>query len=264
MKHPGLARLCGLSIGSGLNMLSINDSTPRASLRSRAVPVVALVTRRQRKRADQRVTITGIDCGIWGCHSHDGRVCTYRDRRGRSCRLASCTLHGVSFEGHPYCRRHGAAVRAVAAARGDAVSLPDLDDRTPSLINWIANDLDQAFRTLLVGATRAGEDVVADGNVQLTRDIVRQPRWERSWRIVDHTGLVLKICIYAGVGADALVHVRVADDDVFDGIPPWIRQRQHGEVSMTIDVAQRRAFYDVILASVSQALKCQSSFRREL
>ena len=50
------------------------------------------------------------------------------------------------------------------------------------------HDVDDAIRTLLATAAQSGERVITDGYVQLTRDIVRRARWERSWRIVDNTG----------------------------------------------------------------------------
>jgi hypothetical protein len=38
--------------------------------------------------------------------------------------------------------------------------------------------------------------VLADDYVHLVRDQTREARWERGWRIVDHTGLVLKVTLF--------------------------------------------------------------------
>jgi hypothetical protein len=142
--------------------------------------------------------------------------------------------------------------------------VPDLEDRAPSLVNWIANDTDQAIRVLLTQAARAGEQVVTDSYVQLTRDHSRRSRWQRSWRLVDHTGLVLKVSIYIDEGHDSLVHLRVGDLVVGEGVPPWIARRLKGdEVAVTIDIAQRQLFYSSIEEAIAVAVQDGSNFRRD-
>ncbi len=150
------------------------------------------------------------------------------------------------------------------APAGHANAVADLQDRAPSLISWIADDVNEAIRTLLVTAARTGERVLTDGYVQLTRDIVRRARWERSWRIVDNTGLVLKISLYIDDGDDSLVHVRVGDLLVGEGVPPWIARRGQGEdVAAAIDISQRRQFYNSIESAIAEALQDCDLFRRD-
>ena len=141
--------------------------------------------------------------------------------------------------------------------------MADVDDRAPSLVNWIANDLDRDVRKLLADAAHPGEDVLTDGFVQLTRDKVRRTRWERSWRIVDHTGLVLKVGIYTDEGDDALIHVRVGDRLVAEGVPPWIASRQAGDDSTpAVEISRRQQFYGSLEESIGEAVKQASNFRR--
>jgi hypothetical protein len=225
--------------------------------------MISRLTRRRRSAAVQDLVPTGLVCSVPGCASDDGRPCAYRDRRGRPCQVSNCPAHSIRFEHALFCRRHAGTARAIAAPAGRPQSLPDLDDRTPSLINWVADDLDEAIRGLLMHAARRGELVVTDGYVQRTRDINRQSRWERSWRIVDHTGLVLKVCIYVNAGEDAVVHIRVGDDDVFEAIPPWISRRRHEELAPEIDVARRQRFYEAIQSAIRAALQNRHCFRRE-
>jgi hypothetical protein len=225
--------------------------------------MMARLTLRRKGRLVEVSTPTGLDCAMQECDSLDGRICAYRDRRGRPCDVSNCPSHSIRFDGALYCRRHAGTARAIAAPLGRPQSLPDLEDRTPSLINWVADDLDDVIRAHLLGAARRHELVVTDGYVQLTRDINRQSRWERSWRIVDHMGLVMKVCVYVAAGQDEVVHVRVGDDDVFTAIPPWISQRPHRESGLTIDVAQRQRFYESIQEAVRVALEDQERFRRE-
>jgi hypothetical protein len=162
-----------------------------------------------------------------------------------------------------YCRRHAGTVQAIDTPSGHANDVADVDDRAPSLVNWIANDLDTDVRKLLAEAAQPGENVLTDGFVQLIRDKVRRARWERSWRIVDHTGLVLKVVIYTDEGDDSLVHVRVGDRLVAEGVPPWIAARQDGEESTpALEISRRQHFYTSLEESIDGAVKQTANFRR--
>jgi hypothetical protein len=206
---------------------------------------------------------SGIPCSARGCVDENAQQCGYRDRHGKSCGVARCSAHGVVLHGVTFCRRHASTVQAIDAPSGHANDLADVDDRAPSLVNWIANDLDEDVRKLLAETAQPGEDVLTDGFVQLTRDKVRRARWERSWRIVDHTGLVLKVGIYTDEGDDSLVHVRVGDRLVAEGVPPWIANRQDGEDSTpTIEISRRQQFYSSLVESIGAALKQAANFRR--
>jgi hypothetical protein len=198
---------------------------------------------------------TGIDCSVPGCPNSDALNCEYRDRRGHLCTLSFCPDHGVVINGVPYCRRHASTVRAIGSLATDPNGLPDLDDRTPSLVNWIARELDGHIRAQLEAAAREGESVVTDDTVHLSRDSNRNLRWERSWRLVEHTGLVLKVGIHVSEENDALVRINVGSEMVADGIPPWIARRRMGEeVDVAIDVAQRQLFFQYLQESITKAV----------
>ena len=77
-------------------------------------------------------------------HQRDAQFCAYRDRRGAPCPAAFCPAHSVSFSGISYCRRHAGTVQAIGELAKDPNGFPDLNDRAPSLVNWIARDLDRA------------------------------------------------------------------------------------------------------------------------
>jgi hypothetical protein len=218
------------------------------------MPVIGRVAQWRRAETGVLATVTGVACWAPGCDSLDARSCAYRDRRHQPCRLASCLAHSIIFAGALYCRRHAGTARAVTAPAGHPQNIADLDDRGPSLINWVATDLDEAIRGLLLRTTRPGEQVVADGYVRGIRDIVGRSRWERSWRIVDHTGLVLKVSIYIDACDDSMIHVRVDADDVFAAVPPWIAQRPQGEIALSIDVAQRQRFYESVHRAIESAV----------
>ena len=198
---------------------------------------------------------TGIDCSVPGCPNSDALTCEYRDRRGRICQLAFCPNHGSVIEGVPYCRRHASTVRAIGPRATDPNGRPDVNDRTPSLVNWISRELDGHIRAQLEAAAREGETVIVDDAVHLSRDYNRNLRWERSWRLVENTGLVLKISINVSEENDALVRIIVGSEMVADGIPPWIARRRMGEdVDVAIDVAQRQLFYQYLQESIARAV----------
>jgi hypothetical protein len=146
-------------------------------------------------------------------------------------------------------------VQAIGELAKDPNGFPDINDRAPSLVNWIARDLDQSIRRLLGRAARSGESVIVDEDVLLAHDPARKARWERSWRIVEHTGLVLKVTVHVSEDNDSLVHVRVGTEMVADGVPPWIARRREGqEVEAAIDVSQRQLFYKFLEENISSAV----------
>ena len=197
----------------------------------------------------------GTSCSVPECPNGNALTCAYVDRRGRMCPLAFCANHGVVIEGVPYCRRHASAVQAIGALATDPNGRPDINDRTPSLVNWISRDLDGYIRSQLQAQARPGESVVADDAVHLSRDNHRNLRWERSWRLVESTGLLLRVSVTVSEDNDALVRVNVGSEMVADGIPPWIARRRAGEeVDASVDLAQRQLFYQYLQDGIARAV----------
>jgi len=213
----------------------------------------------RRRRQEEEVThapvSTGIACGMPGCSNDTALPCAYRDRRGRACETAFCPEHRVTVAGVPYCRRHGGTIQAIGELAMDPNGLPDLDDRTPSLVNWVSRDLDAKIRAMLTAAARPGEQVVVDEAVRLARDRYRASRWERSWRIVESTGVSLKVTVHISDEDDALVHVTVGADVVADEIPPWIARRREGTpFDPARDAEERRLFYGSLEERIGEAV----------
>jgi hypothetical protein len=198
---------------------------------------------------------TTTPCSMRRCTSTNAKPCAYRDRRERSCPTAFCTAHSVSVGGATYCRRHAGTVQAIGELAKHPGGLPDLTDRAPALINWIARDLDKNIRTLLARTVRPGESVIVDDTVRLKHDHWRQARWERSWRIVEHTGPVLAVTVHMAEDDESRVHVRVGAEMVADSVPPWIARRSQGvEVEAAIDISQRQLFYQMLEDNISAAI----------
>ena len=154
-------------------------------------------------------------------------------------------------------------MQAIDTSSGLPVTVPDVSDRAASLVNWIARDLDGSIRTSLKRAARAGESVVADDYVHLVRDQTREARWERGWRIVDHTGLVLKVTLFVNESNDSLVYIRLGEIIMASGTPPWIGNRSAGaSAEASIDLAQRQTFYESIETAIAASLRDPSFYRR--
>lgn len=206
-------------------------------------------------RSEPEPARTGIRCTQRGCPSEAAQPCSYRDRRGRSCTAVFCTTHSTMVGGQRYCRRHAGTVTAIGELAADPNGRPDIDNRGPSLVNWISRDLDKNIRKLLEASTHNGEKVIVDQTVVLAHDQDRQARWERSWRIVEATGMVLKVTVHVSEDNDALVHVRVGTEMVADGVPPWIARRREGqEVEASIDTTQRQLFYAFLEENITSAV----------
>ena len=190
-----------------------------------------------------------------GCNNQTAEPCAYRDRRQRSCTATICPAHGISLGGVAYCRRHAGTVQAIGELARDQSAYPDVDDRAPSLVDWIARDLDKDIRRLLARTARPGESVIADDAARLAHDFHRHARWERSWRLVEHTGPILTVTLHVTEDDDSQLHVRVGTEAVADGVPPWIARRREGQdVEAAIDISQRQLFYRYLEETISEAV----------
>ena len=232
--------------------------TPRkdtsALRRLGTLPATALFRRREHV-APAPPPASGIACTMGGCSNATAQLCAYRDRRERSCAATICPAHGISLGGRTYCRRHAGTVQAIGELARDQSARPDVDDRAPSLVDWIGRDIDRDIRTLLARAARPGETVIADDAARLAHDFRRNARWERSWRLIESTGPILNVTLHVAQDDDSLVRVRVGTETVADGVPPWIARRRDGQdVEAAIDISQRRLFYRYLEETISEAV----------
>ena len=194
-------------------------------------------------------------CQARDCSNYNAVACAYRDRRGRVCQGQFCPRHSESVAGATYCRRHAGTMRALGGGGQERFGLPDVNDRGPSLVNWIASDLDETVRNLLMSVARADERVLFDREVTLAIGPDRRTRWERSWKLVESTGVVIKVTVHVDEESDPLVTVRVGSEMAAEGVPPWIERRTRGEqVSPANDKEERRAFYRFLEENITAAV----------
>lgn len=198
---------------------------------------------------------TGLRCQAQGCSNTDAVSCSYRDRRGRACRAVFCADHCVVVDDVSYCRRHGGTMRALGAKAKVRAGLPDLDNRGPSLVQHVATALEDRIGSRLRLAALPHETVIADPDVTKAFNADRSSRWERSWRLVDDTGVAVKITAFVTEAAPDTLAVRVGSHIVFEGVPPWITRRHDGAALTEMqDEEARRAFYAELEATIAVAI----------
>lgn len=198
---------------------------------------------------------SGMHCQARGCSSTDAVACTYRDRRGRICPAAFCADHCVVVDDGYYCRRHGGTMRALGTKGKARAGLPDLDNRGPSLVQHVANTLEPHIAQALAAVARPHEQVIAEREVNKAFEADRSSRWERAWRLVDGTGVVIKVAVFVAESRPTVVAVRVGSHIVSEEVPPWIASRQnHEQASEEQEEAARREFYRDLQVKIAQGV----------
>ncbi|MFN2451596.1 MAG: hypothetical protein ABR541_04515 [Candidatus Dormibacteria bacterium] len=204
-------------------------------------------------------------CSAGGCEQATAVPCEYIDRRSLRCDTAWCPAHRIVVDSRVFCRRHAGTVSALPGGPLAGSPLPDLDNRAPSLVSWVAREVDAEIRQLLLS--------LADGEVsaQLIVDPVflifvgrdRKRAWERSWKLVDHRGTTLRVALQVEEDDNAAISIRVGSNLIDRLTPPWIAQRQARlPVSAEIDAERRQQFNDQIVAVITPALQHEAALDR--
>ncbi len=195
--------------------------------------------------------------------------CAYVDRRRRRCPTAWCPDHQVVVGARAYCRRH---CRISATSPDDefqtAQSLPDLDNRSPSLADHVGGVLEPRILALLNQLRRPGTgDMVSAEPVHVIHPTTGGARrWDRTWKLYDHTGVHANISVEVDESCDPEVWVRVGRNVVSQGVPPWIERRQHGlpPLSGAEDAEAREHFYNALWEPVARRILAELEGNRDL
>jgi hypothetical protein len=197
-------------------------------------------------------------CAFAGCTAMTGLQCEYVDRRERHCRTAWCPAHRFVHDRHVYCRRHVGVVTALPTTDfGMAPPLPDLDNRAPSLVGWMAKLLDADIWRLMLaqGDTPAGAQLISDPVSLVFVGIDRQRAWERAWTLASHQGEPRRVSIVVEETNDSEVVVKVGANVVDRLTPPWIVHRRNNEqVPEAQDAEERTAFNQRVLDAMERGL----------
>lgn len=198
-----------------------------------------------------------LPCSSPGCPRRDAVPCGYVDQRGRPCPTAWCPGHVTLSTGRPLCRRHTRQVHLCGDEFSTGRCQPDLDNRAPSLADYVGDRVEVELLNALerLSAPSRGEAVVAEP-LRMARLADGGRRWERNWKIYDHTGVILRVAVGVDERADPVVEVRVDNNLVGHGIPPWISRRAQTAPELTDqeDEARRRDFYELLIASAWPAM----------
>ncbi len=182
----------------------------------------------------------------------EGVQCAYFDRRQRRCDTGWCRIHQQIAFNAMYCRRHAGIIQALGSD-WVGIALPDLDNRAPSLANWVGCDLDEPIRSLLhrfFGARTLNAGTVVSGGSPVDRT------WGRSWKLISDGGVDLSIKVSVPEADDSLVRVSYDGRVILEMVPPWIEARRRGvHVDPRADTEARRDFYALVLEDLEQAMK---------
>lgn len=199
----------------------------------------------------------GVDvpCAEPSCGTTPTEQCGYVDSHANVCTSYWCHAHGAEIGGLRYCRRHAGVMNALGSKANNPRALPDIGNRGPSLVRWLYRDLDKALSRLLETVAAPDEHILRDSEVAVVRDSDGARRWEMGWKVASPGGIRLRIALVVEEADDALVHVRVQDDVVASGMPPWIEARRRGvRLTDEQDAEQRREFYTFLENFLAQAL----------
>ena len=186
----------------------------------------------------------GAHCDEPGCTARPIDVCGYVDSRGNACRTNWCQDHGAVVGGLRYCRRHAGTMIALGSKANNPRALPDVGNRGASLVRWVYRDLDPLLAALLESQSRESEHLLRDTEVAMGRSESGGRRWEMSWKLASPTGIRLRISLMVEEGDDSVVLVRLGDEVLASGTPPWIEARRNGQhLTEEEDREQRRSFY---------------------
>lgn len=203
------------------------------------------------------LAIGDLPCTQAGCTASTGLECEYVDRRGRRCRTAWCPVHRVVVRDRVYCRRHAGVAAALPNDLLQTQSpLPDLDNRAPSLVNWVAQAIDSEVRRLLLQELDAsgGGELVSDPTILVFVGIDRRRAWERTWKLVSPDVAAARVSLMVEEDADTEVAVKVGLNVVDRLVPPWIARRDGVAADPVADRRARERFNEQILDAIDRGL----------
>ena len=190
-------------------------------------------------------------CSARDCAADGATPCAYVDRRLRRCGTMWCAAHRNRVGGRDYCRRHASVVRALGEQLTSG--LPEVDNRAASLAAYLGDELDGRVTELLGRVAAHSDDAsLVNHPVRLVKTPGgRDRRWQRTWNVVDSTGVVSRVAIEVDESDDGVVMTSVGSSRIGRGTPPWIASRYDDDDS---DAERRAAFVEAIGRSIEMIL----------
>ena len=152
------------------------------------------------------------------------------------------------MEGRAFCRRHARSFGATGGGEFQiGQALPDLDNRSPSLADYIGDALEPRVLQFLWSLCRPGtNDQVGSEPLRVVHPTGGgSRRWDRTWKIYDHTGVIVQVMVEADESRDPAVDLKVGRNTVGEAVPPWIARRRQGLPALApgADAEERECFY---------------------
>jgi hypothetical protein len=136
--------------------------------------------------------------------------------------------------------------------------MPDLDNLAPSLVEWVADDVEEDVVRILQ-AVRQTEDteltLVCDPLLLVLYGTGRERVWQRSWKLCLHTGAAHEVQLHVAEARDAEVIVRINHVSGAQLTPPWMDEQVNGQqLSPAGAREERRRFHNAVVAAVAEGL----------
>lgn len=168
-------------------------------------------------------------------------------------------------EGHVYCRRHGGVMVALSGGPAERASLPDLSNRAPSLVSWVAREIDADVREILQSRAPQGALLAVDPVFLIFVGGQRHRAWERTWKVSDHTGHTVRVALQVEETADVEVCVKIGAVVRARVVPPWIAGRlKREQLDPFEDARARKAFNEKILKVIREGVDEELAYARRL
>lgn len=159
----------------------------------------------------------------------------------------------MAVGGTALCRRHAGIVQGITTGASEEISLPDLDNRAPALVNWVARDLDATIQELL---DRYRDDLHVSSTSVIPAGHQSLRSWGRHWKLFSHTGVSTRVSLVVREHEDDTIIIAVDETIIAEEVPPWIASRSRGEALTAIEDAGRRLdFYTRIGARLHRAIE---------
>ena len=171
------------------------------------------------------------------------------------------------MDGQVLCRRHAGIVSALPKDNPSSAPLPDLENRAPSLVSWIARELDADIRVVLLDrvSSSTGAQLIADPVYLIFVGSDRTRTWERAWKLATHKGTSLRVALQVEEVSDTEIGVKIGSVVIARETPPWIVQRPEGSLlPPEEDNRLRQEFNAHLLSIISRGLDDEMKLSSEL
>ena len=194
-------------------------------------------------------------CAHGHCAATEGWQCSYTDPTGEQCQAWLCKKHISFLDATPFCPRHAAVVRALAATAGTIREIkhrPLVADRSLPLAAMVCEDVNRDLTELLRRRYQNRKDlrITIDPVLRQTWEGRGEVAWERSWAAVQNQGYMARVGVRVAAAAPDVVKVTIGNTTILEEVPEWIAKRQfEGEA---VDHGERARFRNRIVEAVLQ------------